>query len=103
VENRAPLAQEEINALNAPAAEDVTAQVVLGPVQRRRRNQKFGVIPMQAIGRDGSGIDPFGTVIKPSARTGRHGHSIRVLPQNPDLISSLPAEEDGFRRLRPRT
>lgn len=70
--------------------------MVLGQFNAEDEIRNSGVIPMEAIGRDGSGIDPFGAVIKPSARTGRHGYSIRVLPKNPDLISSLPAEEDGL-------
>jgi len=79
-------------ALDALAAEDVAVQVVMGQVDAEGQFKSSAVIPMQSTGKDDSGIDLFQAVIKPSAGTGLHGYSIRVLPQHPDLISPFLPE-----------
>jgi starch phosphorylase len=76
-------------ALSSLGPEDVAVQVVMGLVDAHGEIKNPEVIPMQSSGRDGSGMELFQAVLKPSTKTGLHGYSIRVLPQHPDLISSF--------------
>ena len=76
-------------ALNGLTAEDVAIQVVSGSVDAAGEITNPVTIAMQPSGRDDSSSELFQAVLKPSAKTGLHGYSIRVLPKHPDLISSF--------------
>jgi starch phosphorylase len=76
-------------ALNNLTPDDVAVQIVSGSVDASGEITNPVTIPMQHSGKDGSGSDVFQAVFKPSAKTGLHGYSIRVLPRHPDLISSF--------------
>jgi starch phosphorylase len=79
-------------ALNGLSPEDVAVQVLMGRVDAQGEIKNPVVIPMQSSGKDGSGVDLFQAVVKPSTRTGLHGYSVRVLPQHLDLVSSFLPE-----------
>jgi glycogen phosphorylase len=76
-------------ALNDLTPEDVAVQVVSGSIDASGEITNPVTIPMQPSGRDGSGSQLFEAVLKPSAKTGLHGYSVRVLPKHPDLITSF--------------
>jgi starch phosphorylase len=76
-------------ALNGLTPEDVAVQVVSGSVDAGGEITNPMTIGMQPSGRDDSGSERFRAVLKPSAKTGLLGYSIRVLPKHPDLISSF--------------
>jgi starch phosphorylase len=76
-------------ALNGLAPEDVAVQVVSGSVDASGEITNPVTIGMHPSGRDESGSERFQAVLKPSAKTGLHGYSIRILPKHPDLICSF--------------
>jgi glycogen phosphorylase len=84
--------QIQVNArvgLNHLTPDDVAVQVVAGSIDAGGEITNPVKIPMQPVGKNGSGDDLFQAIIKPSTKTGLHGYSIRVLPRHPDLISSI--------------
>jgi glycogen phosphorylase len=76
-------------ALNGLTAEDVAVQVVSGSVDAAGEITNPVTVAMQPSGRDDPGGELFQAVLKPSAKTGLHGYSIRILPRHPDLINSF--------------
>jgi starch phosphorylase len=76
-------------ALNNLTPDDVLVQVVSGSIDASGEITNPVAIAMQPSGKDDSGRDLFQAVFQPSAKTGLHGYSIRVLPRHQDLISSF--------------
>jgi glycogen phosphorylase len=76
-------------ALNGLTPEDVAVQVVSGSVDAAGEITNPVTVAMQPSGRDDPGSELFQAVLKPSAKTGLHGYSIRILPRHPDLINSF--------------
>jgi starch phosphorylase len=75
--------------LNGLVPDDVAVQVVSGSVDAGGEITNPVLTVMLPSGRDDSGSERFRAVLKPTAKTGLHGYSIRVLPKHPDLISSF--------------
>ncbi len=76
-------------ALDSLAPGDVAVQVVSGSIDAGGDITNPVTIDMQPSGRDDSDREQFQAILKPSAKTGLQGYSIRVLPKHPDLISSF--------------
>jgi starch phosphorylase len=73
--------------LNSLSPDDVAVQVLTGLVDADGNLKDPVVIPMRLSERDASGAFLFQTIIHPSARSGRHGYAVRLLPNHADSIS----------------
>jgi glycogen phosphorylase len=73
--------------LDCLSPEDVTVEIVTGPVGADDHLKDSVVIPMQCLGPDGSGSYLFQAIIRPSTGSGMHGYAIRALPRHIDSLS----------------
>jgi len=86
--------------LDSLTPDDVAVEVVMGRLNADGELTDFGVFTMQVCGQD-AGNYVFKSTVQPSARSGKYGYAIRVLPKHahaqsrllPGLI--LWAENDG--------
>ena len=75
--------------LSSLSPEDIEVQVLAGLVDADGNLKDPIVMPMRLSERDESGAYLFQTVIQPSARSGMHGYTIRLLPKHADSITAF--------------
>jgi len=68
--------------------EDVRVELYMGRVDPSGDLSDPAAIRMQASGRDGDGLFGF-EITAPCERSGKHGFTIRVRPDHPDLVTSF--------------
>jgi starch phosphorylase len=75
--------------LNGLAPDDLTVQVMTGPVNGNGTMEEVAIVPMDPVGNGSSGDSLFQAVLQPSSRSGLHGYAIRILPRHADAVNSF--------------
>jgi starch phosphorylase len=76
-------------ALDQLTPQDVTVELLVGPVDSKGEILTPTVLPMQPSGQDASGSHVFRAILSPAVRSGLHGYAVRVLPAHPDAMKRL--------------
>jgi starch phosphorylase len=74
--------------LDSLTPDDVAVEVVMGRLNADGELTDFGVVTMQVCGQD-AGNYVFKSTVQPSARSGKYGYAIRVLPKHAHAQSRL--------------
>jgi starch phosphorylase len=66
--------------------DDISVELVSGPLDAQGQITQSRLIPMAPNGGAHGDVHEFSGIIEP-ATSGRHGYTVRVLPKNPDLVA----------------